>query len=148
MTSHNQPAHHPKGDEAPIETPPGADPSAACGAVCATSRGGTCDGPRATTHRGARVAAHHRAYGQAHVAAHGVAPSAGPSVALGVTLVGGLIAAPTTPPLCIDIDALFAFAKQKVIRLEQSILSSDDGLYKDICATICRSLQDLTACEI
>ena len=24
-------------------------------------------------------------------------------------------------------------------------MSSDDGLYRDICATICRSLQDLTS---
>lgn len=29
--------------------------------------------------------------------------------------------------------------------MQHSILTSDDGLYRDICATICRTLQDLIA---
>ena len=47
---------------------------------------------------------------------------------------------PTTPPPRIDIDALFAFSEQEIARLQHSILTSDDGLYRDICTTICRSL--------
>ena len=100
---------------------------------------------------GARTAAHGGARGRAHCAAHvlalGTTPSSvGPGMAPGAVPVPGQAApiapagGPIAPPPCIDIDALSAFSKQEVARLQQSILSSDDGIYRDICATICRSL--------
>ena len=69
-----------------------------------------------------------------------MAPSVGPSVGLGAAPNGAPTMIPIPPPQGIDIDALFAFFEQVVIRLEQSILSFDEGLYRDICTTICRSL--------
>ena len=52
---------------------------------------------------------------------------------------------PAAPPPRIDIDALFVFSEQEIARLQHSISTSDDSLYRDTCTMICRSLQDLTA---
>ena len=52
---------------------------------------------------------------------------------------------PTVQPPHIDIDALFAFSEQEIARLQHSISTSNDSLYRDTCSTICRSLQDLIA---
>ena len=125
MTSHDQPSHPLEGDEAPLVAPT----SASCGVV------------QGAAHGRARGEARGRAYGGACGAARGTAPAIDSGVALGASLG----ATPIVAPPHIDIDALFAFADKEVFKLEQSILSFDDGVYRDICVTICRSLHDLKA---
>ena len=89
---------------------------------------------------GAHGGVHAISHGWAHAMTFGGPHGGARDVAPGATLVVGPRATPTVAPPCIDIDALFAFVKLEVIILEQSILSFNDGLYRDICVTICRSL--------
>ena len=126
MTSHDQLSHYPEGiNEAPIVAVPVATPNAVPAAtpdavptvVPHAVHHVACGGVHAVDHGGARVVARCRARGGSHVAAPGVAlGGVDPSVAPSVTPIGGLapidpIGGPVTPPPCIDIDALFVFAK-------------------------------------
>ena len=44
---------------------------------------------------------------------------------------------PIAPPPRIDIDSLFSFSEQEIARLQHSISTSNDGVYRDTCTTIC-----------
>lgn len=96
-------------------------------------------GGRATSSGRARGVPRRRARRPARAPAPDAAPV--PGQAAPAAPAGG----PAAPPPRIDIDAVFAFSDQEVSRLQHSILTSEDGLYRDICVTICRSLLDLSA---
>ena len=96
-------------------------------------------GGRATSSGRARGVPRRRARRPVRAPAPGAAPV--PGQAAPAAPAGG----PAAPPPRIDIDVVFAFSDQEVARLQHSILTSEDGLYRDICVMICRSLLDLTA---